>query len=374
MAGLRKDRRGVSFELCLDAVLFAVVCVHVFICPYTKVEESFNVQATHDLLTLGPLRLGEFDHLEFPGVVPRTFWGPIGMALAVWPLRFMLSKASLLIAARIALGAFSVACAGKFRRAFCDTVAEGVRGVSVAFVVLTCCQFHLPFYMSRPLANTLAMGVVNLALARWLRDDASCVAVLALACVVFRCDCVLLAGPLIATSLITRRMRLVPVMSYGLIGSVSSIAATVAIDSYFWGRVLWPEFTVLWYNTAENKSSNWGTEPFTWYLTSALPRSLLCALVLAPLAMSASPPTLRGFTSRAGLAAMLRPNWDIVRLAVPTCVFIGLYSFLPHKVTIFFSLFCFTHVNTCINQPLTPSLLPLRSFVLYSQRCRYSTL
>lgn len=62
----------------------ALVLVHLFVSPYTKVEESFNIQAVHDILVHGiPIENADqflalnYDHVSFPGSVPRTFAGAL---------------------------------------------------------------------------------------------------------------------------------------------------------------------------------------------------------------------------------------------------------------------------------------------------------
>lgn len=59
---------------------------------HTQVEESFNTQASHDLLLYGitPSGLVHYDHYQFPGVVPRTFIGAMALAGPVWPFHYLL--------------------------------------------------------------------------------------------------------------------------------------------------------------------------------------------------------------------------------------------------------------------------------------------
>lgn len=84
----------------ISLLIPTVILTHLFLAPYTKVEESFNIQATHDILING-LPWGikwehtgswlreRYDHLTFTGSVPRTFVGPLSLAAASWPfLRF----------------------------------------------------------------------------------------------------------------------------------------------------------------------------------------------------------------------------------------------------------------------------------------------
>lgn len=71
----------------LQLCLISLIGLHLAAAPYTKVEESFNIQATHDILSYGipwhnssGILSTRYDHEEFPGSVPRTFVGALVLA------------------------------------------------------------------------------------------------------------------------------------------------------------------------------------------------------------------------------------------------------------------------------------------------------
>uniref|UniRef100_A0A6N2LPB3 Mannosyltransferase n=1 Tax=Salix viminalis TaxID=40686 RepID=A0A6N2LPB3_SALVM len=254
-----------------DLLLGSIAAFYVFAVPYTKVEESFNIQAMHDIL-YHKHRLENYDHLEFPGVVPRTFIGALIVSVLASPIvgvinLLRLSKIYALIAVRLALGC----------------------------VVLSTLRFF-----------------PNMAYAYWLRGNFyKALNCLIFATIVFRCDMLLLLCPLALELLLTKSISLCKAIKYCIGPTLLSIGFTIMVDSIMWKKILWPEFEVFWFNSVLNRSSEWGTHSFHWYFTSALPRSLLAAYPLFLL----------------GVLIDRR----VLIFVLPVFSFILLYSKLPHK-------------------------------------------
>ena len=320
-----------------DLAFLALALTHLIAAPYTKVEESFSVQATHDLVHAQSL--DSFDHLTFPGVVPRSFVGPLTLATLTYPLIASLQwigvgeRLTGLLVVRGVLGASYALTFGWMRREVAVLFDDGRLAALIA--VLACCQFHVLFYCTRLLPNVFAAVVVNAAIAcysRALRHPAGSaaaasasmftVAAFAFACAVFRCDMILLALPCILLQLVTRRLPLTHLMFAGVAASLPAIALTVLVDSHYWRRWLWPELSVLLYNNpVEGQYSAWGVSPWHFYFTSALPRGLMGSALLIPLGLLYRP------------RVSLQPNidWRAVCLLAPAVVFVCLYSLLAHK-------------------------------------------
>jgi alpha-1,6-mannosyltransferase len=110
----------------------------------------------------------------------------------------------------------------------------------------------------------------------------------------------------------------------GFFGAVIGLALSIPIDTFFWRSPtpLWPELSAFLSNVfpsdAELGASAWGTSPWHWYLTSALPRLLLNPLAVPLIYYAVT-------TSAASSLSLLIPNVG----------YILLYSILPHKETRF---------------------------------------
>ena len=325
-----------------ELVLFVVVA-HVVLCPFSKVEESFNTQAVHDALFVEDL--GAWDHRTYPGTVPRTFLGALAVAavynaasLVHAPLARLCPRASgaalrwlagaappdgppLLakqVLARLALAALWFygfrRFAGGARRRF-------GRGAAAWLCALSAAQFHGPFYASRFLPNSLAMPLVLYAYGEGLSGRRGRgLALIGAATAAVRCDLLALAAPLGAAWCLRPSGERAPLLAVGvpcaLLGAGVAAALSVGADTYLWASEtwLWPEGAVLLYNNpSDGRSSAWGTLPAHWYATSALPRALGGALPLAALGMAYEP-------ARCG-----------ADLGLPAVASVGLLSLLPHK-------------------------------------------
>ncbi|XP_059053246.1 dol-P-Man:Man(7)GlcNAc(2)-PP-Dol alpha-1,6-mannosyltransferase [Achroia grisella] len=294
-------------------LMYIIASLHVLLCPFTKVEESFNIQAFHDLL-YHRHNLSQYDHNEFPGVVPRTFVGPVAISALSAPIAGILhvagiSKFWVQYAVRLTLALTVIATWTRFRNALQKQFGNTF---TWWFTVITVTQYHFMFYMSRPLPNIMVLPLVLLAFEGWLLGKHKQFLVSAGASIIlFRSELAMLFGLFLIIDLFFKKIRINMLLKIVIPAGIGLVALTVIVDSIFWRRLLWPEAEVFWYNTVQNKSADWGTSPFLWYFYSALPRGLGPSLVLIPF----------------GLYLERR----LIPLAAPAFVYILLYSFLPHK-------------------------------------------
>lgn len=310
--------------------------LHLFAAPYTKVEESFTMQAAHDILHYGvPLSnssgiiASEFDHVDFPGSVPRTFVGAVLLAGTAMPFSSYFSNpAHLQLLVRAILGLANAAALWLMRQAV-DT-AYG-RAAGRWFVLIQASQFHVMYYASRTLPNMFAFALTtvaqrNLILVKSMaarsrksvRRRRLAIYLLTLAGVVFRSELAILLAAEVGMMLLQNRQSLTrEIIPAGLFGAALGLLTTVSIDSFFWQSFpLWPEWVGFYYNTVLGKASDWGTSPFHFYFTNALPRLLLNPMIPVCVLQALTSKAI-GHTSKA--------------ILLPHAVFIATYSLLPHK-------------------------------------------
>lgn len=307
--------------------LLLIVALVSFTCwaPFTKVEESFNLHAIHDILTFGvqPSSLEQYDHLEFPGVVPRTFVG----ALVISFLAYVPTQALSLLDGVRAQRSLDVQILVRLILGLCNACAlialgRRIRRVHEAttsnfFLAFQGTQFHIMYYASRTLPNMFALPMTTISTI-YLLDESdnvyNAVSILTVAALLFRAEISILLFTTVSWHLfITRRLALYRTLKIGIISSTSSLIVSFAIDSYFWRFAVVPELSGFYFNAIEGKSSAWGVSPVYQYLID-IPKLLLnpaVTILLLPLSIVISS--------------------NARNLVIPALTFVGIYSAQPHK-------------------------------------------
>ncbi|KAG5538759.1 hypothetical protein RHGRI_019344 [Rhododendron griersonianum] len=330
-----------------DLLLGSIAAFYVFMVPYTKVEESFNVQAMHDVLyhrhhledvssvvwffdcyPLLSVALYLKFELIFRQEVEHRLCAILVSILASPVVSVMsllhLPKIYSLFAVRLVLGCIILWTIRYFRIQIRKKFGEQVEAF---FVILTGIQFHVLFYCTRPLPNIMALGLVNLAYGNWLKGHFyAALNCLIFATLIFRCDILLLLCPLGLELLLTKSITLWKALKCCIGTALFCIgwwnSLTVLVDTIMWKKFVWPEFQVLWFNSVLNRSSEWGV--------SFVTRDTSLPLVFH---FSTSPFVACSISSFVGESRTLGVILDrrVVFYILPVVSYVLLYSKLPHK-------------------------------------------
>lgn len=344
-----------------EAVLLALSLVYIFTAPFSKVEESFNIHATYDIvfnlfLNESGNGLEDFDHFDFPGVVPRTFTGSVILSGILYPIIFILnfcSRFGFLSRTAVKLATYmlmrcSLAClTWKALVSIGHTLRDKYDHIVQKWFVVFCfVQFHLLFYSGRLLPNSFALIICSFATNHLIQgNNITCLFLLTFCTIVFRCDVIILVGLILILSLFKRKISFKQVVLYGSICIALSLLPGLFIDTYFWSppdslgktyfddridikkidlglfTIIVPELQVFIFNVLLGQSKNWGVMPFAWFFYSALPKLLLIAYPVS---------LLSGVNILKRKIELSKMQFSLLGLA-----YVLIYSFSGHKETRF---------------------------------------
>ncbi len=296
--------------LCL-AVFALPPIIHLYLCPFTKVEESFHTQATHDLL-YSPLHL--YDHKTHPGVVPRSFLPAVILTTPLHPLTALFTKSLVHFFIRLLLGLAHTHAHFKIYQ----SLRQQYPAAAIPYCVITATQAHPNFYSTRLLPNSFATLLSLWSLNSILSDTATwAIAYQVISFTIVRCDMLIFAAPIGLTLLLSKKITFLNGVLAGIFAMSLSLIVSVPVDSYLWGIIpFWPELEVFKFNVFENRSSEYGTSPPPYYFLKVLPKVLTLSYPLLPFGI---------------VTPSFKLNMTYVLTVIPALAFISLYSILPHK-------------------------------------------
>ncbi|QLG70800.1 hypothetical protein HG535_0A07420 [Zygotorulaspora mrakii] len=347
----------------LDSAFLAVAIIYLYRAPFTKVEESFTIQAIHDILNYGIWNLQPYDHFVFPGAVPRTFVGPLIISTIARPFVSILSliegrnwstqfQTQILVRSIIALlNALSLIYLKNSAQALLEITAkeeqikqDEKRGgalrkpevllytVGTWFSLFIMTGFHMMYYLSRPLPNfVMTLPLTNVAISWILQDNYQWAIFLAsFTAVIFRLEVLAFCAGMALFSVVYRKISFFKAVKFGILGFGIGMGITLFIDSYFWQYWCMPEVDSFIFNVVHGNSSKWGVEPFFAYFTHYLrmlfipPTILLLNLLgfkLAPTNMRII--TLGSFFHILVLSFQPHKEWRFIVYAIPSIILLG---------------------------------------------------
>ncbi|CAI7438818.1 CRE_collapsed_G0048320.mRNA.1.CDS.1 [Saccharomyces cerevisiae] len=267
----------------LDTVLLTVISFHLIQAPFTKVEESFNIQAIHDILTYSVFDISQYDHLKFPGVVPRTFVGAVIIAMLSRPYLYLSSliqtsrptsmDVQLVVRGIVGLtNGLSFIYLKNCLQDMFDEITKKKKeenedkdiyiydSVGTWFLLFLIGSFHLMFYSTRTLPNfVMTLPLTNVALG-WVllgRYNAA-IFLSALVAIVFRLEVSALSAGIALFSVIFKKISLFDAIKFGIFGLGLGSAISITVDSYFWQEWCLPEVDGFLFNVVAGYASEVG--------------------------------------------------------------------------------------------------------------------
>lgn len=351
-----------------DSALLVVISAYLFKAPFTKVEESFSIQAIHDIVNYGVLNLDAYDHFQFPGAVPRSFIGPLiiaGLTKIVTVISSFLpgapngpSQLQVQAIARCIIGltnALSLIYLKNSAQILFDMAAKkreedeikkredghsvkvraseaNLSTVGTWFLVFVMTGFHLMYYASRPLPNfILTLPLTNVAIAWVLQSRYEWAIFLsAFTAAIFRLEVAAQGSGITLLAVVYRKVSLVRAIKFGLMGLVMGMGISLTVDSYFWRVWCVPEIDAFIFNVLKGNASKWGAEPpfayFTHYLRMLfIPPTILLFNLLG---FKMAPTELKIVSLGAYfhiLVMSLQPHkeWRFIVYAMPPIILLG---------------------------------------------------
>ncbi|ORY32271.1 Alg9-like mannosyltransferase family-domain-containing protein [Naematelia encephala] len=347
---------------------FLITFLHVFLAPYTKVEESFTLHAVHDVLKYG-LRaehLHLWDHVEFPGAVPRSFIPAIVLGILSYPFAAIGVATGIIrttihvqILVRLVLASIHSIALNHLSRTLRSRYPASVRRW---WLIFTLTQFHTMYYAGRTIPNFLAYPFVVLFISLVLRANSKsapskvsnkrrfyAIGILTAVASIVRLEIALFLLPNVLALVFLKRIPLHVALIFGALGGLGAVYMTNDYKYTQWRptlghpsfpfkspyQLVWPELSGLWYNIVQGKSADWGTSPRHHYLFNALPKICgpACLLLLVGTAWQIFESVLsqgrEGERRKSLLPESYLETWEYFSLGTIALV-VGM-SFVGHK-------------------------------------------